>query len=63
VQVQQMIAEQQPMNAIVVSDVAVATMKHFDRPELLQENGGRFKTGKSWCNKLLDEGESVQLAG
>jgi hypothetical protein len=50
VQVQQMVADQQPMDANVVNDVAITTMKHFDRPELLQENGGRFKAGKSWCN-------------
>jgi hypothetical protein len=55
VQVQQMVADKQPMDANVVSDVAVATMKHFGRPELLQENGGRFKAGKSWCNTLLEE--------
>jgi hypothetical protein len=50
-----MVADKQPMDANVVSDVAVAIIKSLDMADLLHENGGKFKAGKSWCNTLLEE--------
>ena len=50
-----MVADRQPMDANVVSDVAVAVIKSLDMGHLLQENGGKFRAGKSWCNTLLEE--------
>lgn len=50
-----MVADQQPMDANIVSDVAVAVLRHLGHSQLLHENGGKFKAGKSWCNTLLEE--------
>jgi hypothetical protein len=54
-QVLRMVADKQPMDANVVSDVAIAVIKSLDMGHLLHENGGKFKAGKTWCNTLLDE--------
>jgi hypothetical protein len=54
-QVLRMVADKQPMDANVVSDVAIAVIKRFNMGHLLHENGGKFKAGKTWCNTLLNE--------
>lgn len=54
-QVQQMVADKQPMDGNICSDVAIATINHLGHKDILKENGGKFSAGKSCCNALLDE--------
>lgn len=49
-----MCEDQQPMDSNVVSDVAIAMIRHMRQESILKEEGGRFSAGRSWCNKLLE---------